>query len=73
MKYYRVNDRGDMFPYHIYNGRSKKWMGRGFLLKGQLLTPSEYQKMGVFNYHVDEIEIKKSSVKYYEDGTRYEK
>ena len=73
MKYYRVNERGDMSSFSVYDGRKKKWINKGFMLKGQLFTEREYKKMGVIKWACDEIELKKNRVKVYSDGARYER
>lgn len=73
MKYYRVNNRGDMSPTFKWDGRKKKNVRTGFVLKNQLFTEREFKKLGLSWIDVDEIELKKSQVKLYPSGARYEK
>jgi hypothetical protein len=73
MKYYKVTDRGDMSPIYAYDGRKKKTVSKGFLIKNQLLTEREYKKFRLTWREADEIELKKNRVKLYPDGLRFEK
>lgn len=73
MKYYRVNDRGDMSPYYKRDGRNGKVSSPGFLVKNELYTEKELKKIIVSNLDFDIVEIKKTNVKKYSSGSRYEK
>lgn len=73
MLYYRVNDRGDMTPYRVYDGRKKKWICKGFLVKNELYTEREFNRFNVNDLCFDLVELKKNRVRRYKDGSRFER